>query len=318
MSTNARTGLFLLDFSSQESKAKVWAILPKNLDASKGIIFRQPAVAPRQSRDELIQVYAVGTSCLPDGRRLGAIVGYTLAVAYRHMSEPASAFQWCDNRPDDLYQITISATDPSNVTAKAITSSDRSARNPRIFRWEQENFLVYLTNRRGYEHAACATLHKRSLPLRDQEDCCTDILVDAVRIPDEQRSNSFPGLYTIPRLPHACMVAAAGNTGAPAKPHLVLTSIWGPRTTVVTIDLQDGSVEDHGLEEMLSYELLGTNNASHVLAKRSGLVQAPELVVGKLSASPQPHIDWKVIKTWHYDFADEKHCKHSKSLFRLS
>lgn len=44
---------------------------------SDSTVFRQPALAPCESKDSDIVIFATGSSLLPDGRRLGSIVSST-------------------------------------------------------------------------------------------------------------------------------------------------------------------------------------------------------------------------------------------------
>lgn len=73
LNDNIRLGLFMLDFT-QNGKTQVVGINPSNIDNSLAVFFRQATLAPRRFPEEPIILYAVGSSLLSDGRRLGAIV----------------------------------------------------------------------------------------------------------------------------------------------------------------------------------------------------------------------------------------------------
>lgn len=81
LSAQTRPGLFLLDFSSEEAQVRpVDARIDEK--TGDGTIFRQPTIAPRARQEDPFTIYATGCSLLPDGRRLGGIVGIRLPSSY--------------------------------------------------------------------------------------------------------------------------------------------------------------------------------------------------------------------------------------------
>lgn len=215
-------------------------------------------------------------------------------------------YQYCCNRPDAIYQISISASgETSKATAKRISSSERSARYARVIRSADCHSLVYVSNRRGYEHNSCATLHKRRLPLEPNQLETDDVLVKEVRAPNQP--GEFPGLFPN-NPPSQCLLAASSSKSVVGKTYLVLATTWASRTTIILVDLEDGSVHGIGSDEITSYKLMSTDNMSRVIAVRSSTVSPPELVLGTLSVLSEPRISWTTIKSWQYRFQGEKHC----------
>lgn len=214
--------------------------------------------------------------------------------------------QWCCNRPDAIYQINIK-TDSEDQDAKVarISSPSISARYARVIRSAQGAQLVYVSNRRGFEHNSCASLHKRTLPVDPSQIETDDTLVEIVKAPSQR--GSFPGLYPNDP-PSQCTLTSPNSKDSQGKSFLVLATAWASRTTIILVGLEDGSVYDAGSDDITSYKLLATDNKSRVVAIRSSPVSPPELVLGSLSTSPTPTISWKVVKQWSYRFQHGKHC----------
>lgn len=164
--------------------------------------------------------------------------------------------------------------------------------------------LVYISNRRGHEHAGCSILHKRNLPLLDGHTELPDILVDTVREPDTP--GGFPGLYPLATSTSRLLRSELNST---TSLYLAINVTWGCRKTIVTVNLRNGSVIDQCTGEMDSYVLLGSDGYQRLLATRSSMIVPPELVLGVLQPGAQPRIVWSTIKAWPYEFIDGKHCK---------
>lgn len=280
-------------------------------------MFRQPALVPRESKTSDIVIFATGSSLLPDGRRLGSAVSQS---NLNHITKAALAdcfHQYCWNRPDAIYQITVSVSDQaSKPNVKRISSLERSARVPRVIQLPHESSLVYISNRRGYEHASCSTLHKLILPIEPNQLEIDDILVEEVRAPNQP--GAFPGLFPDDTPSQSLLVSSNFKKGDNGKSYLVIQTAWTSRATIVLVDLEDGAVHDVGSNEITSYKLLSTDKASKIIAVRSSTVSPPELVLGTVFWSPVPVVKWTVMKSWSHRFQEGKHCTCSGELWECA
>lgn len=188
-----------------------------------------------------------------------------------------------------------------------ISSSKRSARYPRIATQDNKCSLVYISNRRGYEHGSCASLHKRALPIKITGQDENDTLVNVVGAPSPV--DSFPGLYPS-AIPAVCGQGSSDASTSPSSktPFILVESAWASRTTILAVNLEDGSVRDQGSDDISSFKLLSTNDEGQILAVRSSTIAPPELLLGDLTASPQPHTKWTILKKAKYEFT-HRHCK---------
>lgn len=200
--------------------------------------------------------------------------------------------------------------------ATMISSSKRSARYPRIATQDNKSSLVYISNRRGYEHGSCASLHKRALPINKTGQDENDTLVNVVGVPSPV--DSFPGLYPS-AIPAVCGQGSSdASTSTSSKtPFILVESAWASRTTIVAVNLEDGSVHDQGSDDISSFKLLSSNSAARILAVRSSTITPPELLLGTLTASPEPRTKWTILKKAKYEFT-HKHCESTVLLFEDS
>lgn len=155
-------------------------------------------------------------------------------------------------------------------------------------------------------------LHKRTLPITanlEEEAQESDILVDVVSKPKDPKA--FPGLYpsTVPRLLVEC------------QPYLVIESAWRSRTTIVAVNVKDGSIHDlgnaQGINQTASHRLMATDGKSRILAIKTSLISPPKLLLGSFtseSTNSDPEIQWTIVKEWVYDFVnnDEIAFSHEK------
>lgn len=216
-------------------------------------------------------------------------------------------YQYCCNRPDAIYHISVPASvEIAKATARRISNVKRSARYARVLHLKDGHILVYVSNRRGYEHNSCATLHKRKMPIDPTSAEVDDILVKTVSAPSY--SGGFPGLFP-DNPPSQCLLTSSGSNARVGKSYIVLGTAWGSRTTIILVDLEDGSVQDAGSNEITSYRLLSTDNSSQVIAIRSSTISPPEIVLGTFASSRGSKVVWSSIKSWQYRFQESKHCR---------
>lgn len=200
------------------------------------------------------------------------------------------------------------AAEALETSVKRISSLDRSARYARVIQSADGQKLVYVSNRRGFEHNSCAVLHKRTLPISPHQLAEDDILVDIVGAPSYR--GGFPGLYP-EEPPSQCILTTPDSSSRRARSFIVLATAWASRTTIILVDPESGSVHDVGSDDITSYKLLSTDNATRVIAIRTSTIYPPELVLGTMDTTSEPTLSWKVVKRWPYRFQQGKHCLYA-------
>ncbi|KAJ7126068.1 Alpha/Beta hydrolase protein [Mycena epipterygia] len=198
-------------------------------------------------------IVAVGYGALDDSRRTGLI--------------------YCQNRLARLFHFDLAA----QTAGTPLTPAGRSVRSPRV----GLGVLTYISNMQGGPHGSCAQLHLRRLPL-SLSVCSDDVLVPTVF----HASNSeFPGLY-LDQLPSAPFLLVQG------VPYIALTSGWRSRTVPLLVSLDTKIVTNlapcstSGLvqpQALMSYHVFRTDGRSRILASRSCLNLADELVMYDLN-----------------------------------
>ncbi|KAF7318888.1 Acylpeptide hydrolase [Mycena chlorophos] len=205
---------------------------------------------------------AVGYGSLDDGRRVGLI--------------------YCQNRLARLFRFDLTQDGSPGVP---FTPEDRSARSARV----GHGFLVYLSNAQGGPHGSVAQLHARPLPL-DLSSSVDDVVIPAVV---HAEVGEYPGLY-LDQLPPGPFLLLGGRL------HVVLSSAWRSRIVPLLISLEHKMVTNLApaptagvatTEELASYRVLRTDRARRVVATRSSLNRAPELVLYDAAGLKQ----WSVI-----------------------
>lgn len=170
--------------------------------------------------------------------------------------------------------------------------------------------LIYTSYKRGLEHNSCASLHKVGFTPTAGLRAAEDIIVDVVQKPSHP--GGFPGLYP-DYLPTSCFLKAQASEGDLERAYIVLPSLWGSRTTILTVDLLDGSVVDHGTDEITSFRLLATDGRTLLSAVKSSIISPPELVLGVMGVgkgpTSKPNIGWQTIKSWLPNWDLSKKCK---------
>ncbi|KAJ7485428.1 Alpha/Beta hydrolase protein [Mycena latifolia] len=194
-------------------------------------------------------IAAVGYGALDDGRRTGLI--------------------YCQNRLARLYHFDLT----TQSAGTPLTPADRSVRSPRV----GLGHLAYISNAQGGPHGSCAQLHVRPLPLGSSVSP-DDVLVPTVMHASE---SEFPGLY-LDQLPSEPFLLVEG------VPHIALSSGWRSRTVPLLISLDTKTVTNlapcplAGViqpEALMSYKVFRTDGSSRILASRSLLNRADQLVM---------------------------------------
>lgn len=220
---------------------------------------------------------------------------------------------YCANRPAQISEFELSVVsssddskDDSHLTwraLKAIPQSDdqRSARSARVLHPPRDAkyspLAVFLSNPVGGPHSSCASLH--AVALQQDGSAKTVELVPTVDSP--KALADFPGLY-LDQLPQQCFLTTKDG------PAVVLTSVWRSRRVPLLISLKSGEVtslaewpepKEGGLPYvgagLESFNVLGTDGLSRIVATRSGATGPPQLVIADLSKGGK--VEWKVIKS---------------------
>ncbi|KAG7443189.1 alpha/beta-hydrolase [Guyanagaster necrorhizus] len=181
----------------------------------------------------------------------------------------------CFNRPSGIWKIELSSPISSNINkdskdslltikpkkATKLTSNTLSCRSLRIY---NQHILVWIANASGGPHASCSTLH--SMDLTSIEAGQPRTLVESVWEPKEE---DFPGLYLGPALARDPFILHHGD------PSVLVTSIWGSRSSILRISLTTGRVEkalditDDCDGEFWSYTLLAADGKQQMVFFRS-------------------------------------------------
>jgi acylaminoacyl-peptidase len=132
------------------------------------------------------------------------------------------------------------------------------------------------------------------------------VLVDVVGTP--ANSDAFPGLYP-DFFAGNCLLSLSESSKECAKSFMVLQSCWASRTVILTVNLEDGTVNKHDSDPITSWKPLATDGAKRLLAIRSSTISPPELMLGTFSEVNELSIDWVTVKSWNYSFKENLHCK---------
>ncbi|KIJ41939.1 hypothetical protein M422DRAFT_171727 [Sphaerobolus stellatus SS14] len=241
------------------------SVVPLNPSLPEGstFVFGQASFSPDEKH-----IFATGYPQTLDGRRLG----------------PAG----CWNHPSSIFKLTLpedisSESAEVSLVAEQITSSDVSARSPRVSDSNSgEPYTIVWLENKGPAHASATAL----LALRSDE-IKPRTLVDYVHDP---RSGEFPGLY-VDQLPSRPFLALDPNSNNLA--HIITHSFRGSYQDIYAVSLDDGRVWNITTSNDYSWIVAGTNGRDRVLAVRSSLNSPPELLEGTIALGHIP--SWRVI-----------------------
>ncbi|KAM0790462.1 hypothetical protein ACM66B_003339 [Microbotryomycetes sp. NB124-2] len=262
--------------------------------------FGQP-VFVKDDEQGMPRLLATAYSRLGDDRKLGIVYCQNRPAAI-HLLRPALVESSTSREKGDDNKSTTWRVDKTD----SLTSSDRSARSPRVVpsslrqRGSKDIIGVFLSNKAGGPHGSCASLHVIQTSSNGSFE--QRILVDVVR--QANSIDDFPGLY-VDQLPQECFVDLGGHLG------VVSSSIWGSRRVPLVIDLETAQVScltpwpsknenDVVLpyldkqEELDSVVVLGTNGRDKVVALKSGCTSLPKVVVATAGKSSEG-VEWKVV-----------------------
>ena len=203
------------------------------------------------------------------------VVGYEYTQDYRLLGP-----KFCGNRIASIWEFTLPEEDNGSETlhcpAFKRTEPSLSVRSPRIYSSNGEpRSLVWVSNPVGGPHASCSSIHQYNF---GTESWSEKVIVDCITNP---RPDDFPGLY-LTSLPSEPFVVHGNEI------FLLTGSIWGTRTTILSISLQTGNVirltptED---VNCYSWSILATDGHDQIVAVKSSPTSPPELVLGKLTGS---------------------------------
>lgn len=243
------------------------------LSESHPVLFGQPVFSPLDT----FTIYATGYEYTRDGRFLG--------------------LRWCYNRPSGIWGIKLPSTavdenDDGLATAlrcasTKLTPSSLSCRSPRIFHDAAKHTtkLFWLSCASGGPHAGTFSLHVRDLTAPEPKNA---VLVDTVWEPRE--SDGFPGLYLDANIPVSPFIQLG------EKAYLIFGSIWGSRSTVLTVSIADGTVKDLTPDsdgKLYSWSMLTTDGNTRFVCARSSPTIPHELVLGDFNSLGE--VSWRVI-----------------------
>jgi acylaminoacyl-peptidase len=226
--------------------------------ALDGIVFAQPVFVPHSRYEDII---VTGYGLTASGFRLGLYA--------------------CTNRPSAIYRLSWPSGPKEDISIERLSKEGRSARSPRVLHLKdkRETLLVYLSNALEGPHDSCASLHVLPLSFSPSSPA-PDVLVDVVREPADP--DAFPGLY-VSQLPRSPFLFPGSNR----QPHILLTSLWGPRRVPLLIDLSSGAIEKVdplGRDETESWTVLATDGDHTAVLTGSGLEGSVKLVLGNFEA----------------------------------
>lgn len=192
--------------------------------------------------------------------------------------------RYCVNRPAGIWMLRIphdtEVPFPKEleVVAEKLTTPNRSARSPRILPGPSGRFAVFwLSNEVGGAHASCTSVH--ALDFSPKSGGESKLIVDTVWEPLE---GGFPGLYTDFSLPSQPFVKLGSAS------YIAVHSVWGSRSTVLLISIQDGQVKDLTPDDdgnLHSWTVLGTDGQDQIVCTRSSPSIPHEVVLGRLDSA---------------------------------
>ncbi|KAF7321158.1 Peptidase-S9 domain-containing protein [Mycena chlorophos] len=233
------------------------------------VLFGQPVFSPTSNA-----IYATGYEYAADGRLLGLV--------------------WCYNRPSGIWRISIPEADGDAATScTKLTPADHSCRSTRVYHnpTPRQSTLVWLSHASGGPHSGTFSLQAADLNPEEDNESPTRTLVDTVWEP--RTSDGFPGLY-----PESGNLPASAFLVLDDKPHLVLASAWGARTTILLVSLVDGQTTQLTPVEgstLFSWSFLATDGYNRLLCSRSAPNVPREVVLGEVDATGS--FVWKVLST---------------------
>ncbi|KAF9074357.1 Alpha/Beta hydrolase protein [Rhodocollybia butyracea] len=145
----------------------------------------------------------------------------------------------CYNRPTGIWELTVQpsgadATEARALSLRKLTPPNLSCRTPRLVVGNNgETTLLWLSQPTGGAHWATASLHSLDVTSSVDPDK-TRTLVDAVW---EPAKGEFPGLY-LDGLPRFLQVHSGQGD------YIVTPTVWGSRSTIILISLNDGTVKE--------------------------------------------------------------------------
>ncbi|TFK33329.1 Alpha/Beta hydrolase protein [Crucibulum laeve] len=260
--------------NESDSKPQLLSIKPNNVN----VLFGQAIFSPNS--DNIL--YATGYEYTSDGRFLG--------------------IKGCYNRPFGIWQVLLESAskakpDTLEMKTKKITPSHLSCRSPRVYIRTSGKFtLLWLASPSGGAHISGASLYSLDIPQDDElgfkvSNNGKDPLVNTVRDP---QAGEFPGLYPV----YNFVTTPVTSFGNSATPSIILHSIWGSRSTILSVSTDSGSVRDltpndNIPEKIFSWGLLATDGKSRILCQRSTTDVPYEIVLGELDDNGG--VSWRVI-----------------------
>ncbi|KAI8456449.1 hypothetical protein BY996DRAFT_1223519 [Phakopsora pachyrhizi] len=262
-------------FVNQRSKLVYQVTGNSTLALPSELAFGQPVFGPLSDGDS-VQIFCTGFPSLLDGRRVGLI------YCQNRLSE-IHRFSFKINTDKFLKEKELQLLEPTKLNlykSQRLTSQHLSSRSPRVSGGE----LYYLSNKLGGPHASCGSLRKLDLDVEGSEK----ILVDFA---DETSQESpFPGLY-IDQLPVEPFLTDPKTNSK----LMVVSSIWGSSRSLITIDLNNGTIKRHSGPCEGSCTVWCTDTHQRVVTVYSQTCQTPQIWIGTLLEGMA--FSWKLVKS---------------------
>ena len=195
--------------------------------------------------------------------------------------------KYCFNRPTSVWMLhipEIGLVDTSSTTELAlvsrVTSTDHSSRSPRVL--PGESTVFWLSNATGGSHSSCTSLYSLNFLTMEKKT-----VVDSIWEPD---ADGFPGLYPDFSLPSQPFLKLGSVS------YVTTHSVWGSRSTVLLIALNDGRVRDLTPDKdgiLYSWMVLGTDGHKQIICGRSSPSIPYEVVLGRVDDAGG--VSWQII-----------------------
>lgn len=255
-------------FENDKNDTPVIALLPLSIPSH--ICLGQAIFSPNSENI----IYGTGYEYSRDGRMLG--------------------LKGCYNRPTGIWQVIIKndPTERITCTLQKLTPSHLSCRSPRSISSAGSSTLLWLSCKTGGAHVSTSTLHVLDItsdksPIDPAAiEAAVDPIVDVVMNPIR---NKFPGLYPSYNMPYSPVVKLQSQT------HILISSAWGSRFTILLVSVKDGSVRDltPASEELFSWSILATDGSCRFICSRSSPSIPYEVILGTLNDAGD--VAWKVL-----------------------
>ncbi|KAK7043027.1 hypothetical protein VNI00_008765 [Paramarasmius palmivorus] len=271
-----RPAIFLFKWDVEHDKTSLVHVITNTPD----VLFGQPIFTDKES-----VLFATGYEHTFGGRLLG--------------------IKGCFNRPSGIWRLTLDVNGLKDAVEKAekeaidvetkvfkLTPPKSSCRSPRVFQAGDSPRLFWLACPTGGAHWATTRLQSVGLAEAIGDGFSESSIKSVVDIVDAPSSpGGFPGFYPDPTFPSSPIIRLDSGE------HLAVHSVWGSRSTILLISLDDGTVKNlTPIEDELPYSwsVLCTDNSKRVVCARSSNTVPFEIVLGEFDG--EGNVSWKVLQ----------------------